>query len=265
MNDTRPLGIFDSGLGGLTVASAVRRLLPNEHIVYLGDTARVPYGNRSPETIRIFAQQDVDFLLKQGVKAIVAACNTVSANALEGSVFPVPVCGVIEPGADAAVNTAGAKRIVVLGTRATVRSDAYKKALLARDDKLDIDQRHCPLFVPLVEEGLLEGKIVQSVFDHYVGDLKSDPPDVVLLGCTHYPLLKYALKQYLPDSVTIVDSADAAAQAVQMLLKQHDLSAPLSQSGSFRIFASDIAGGFGEQAARFLGSECPPPQFAQLV
>lgn len=264
MNDTRPLGIFDSGLGGLTVASAVRRLLPNEHIVYLGDTARVPYGNRSPETIRTFAQQDVDFLLKQGVKAIVAACNTVSANALEGTVFPVPVCGVIEPGADAATAIEGAKRIVVLGTRATVRSDAYKKALLARNDKLIVDQRHCPLFVPLVEEGLLEGKIVRSVFDHYVGDLQDDPPDVVLLGCTHYPLLKLALKQYLPDSVTIVDSADATALAVQRLLRQYELDAP-GQSGSLQLFATDIAGGFGEQATRFLGNPSPTPQLAQLV
>ena len=265
MNDSRPLGIFDSGLGGLTVVAAVRKLLPGENIVYLGDTARVPYGNRSPETIRLFAQQDIDFLLKKNVKAIIAACNTVSANALDRKDFPVPVCGVIEPGADAASAIPGAKRIVVLGTRATVRSDAYKKALLARDPALTVDQRFCPLFVPLVEEGLLEGNVVQSVFDLYLQDLQNDPPDAVLLGCTHYPLLKKALQQYLPESVTVVDSADAAALAVQSLLKQLDLAAPAEQkNGDLQIFATDIAGGFSEQAARFLGTECPVPRIGTL-
>lgn len=264
MYDKRPLGIFDSGLGGLTVVAAIRKLLPHENIVYLGDTARVPYGNRSPETIRIFAQQDIDFLLKQNVKAIIAACNTVSANALDGMDYSVPVCGVIEPGADAAAAIENASRIVVLGTRATVRSNAYKKALLSRNNKLDVDQRHCPLFVPLVEEGHLDDHIVLSVLNHYVGDLKSNPPDAVLLGCTHYPLLRNALQKYLPDQVRIVDSADAAAHAAQKLLKQYGLAAPEDQSGSLQIFATDIAGGFSEQARRFLGSESPVPQAVQF-
>ena len=260
------MGIFDSGLGGLTVAAAVRKRLPAERIVYLGDTARVPYGNRSPETITRFALQDAEHLAGHGVKAIVAACNTVSATALDAlrTRFPeLPILGVIEPGADAAAET-GARRIAVLGTRATIRSGAYARALLARNPSLRIETRACPLFVPLAEEGVLNGTLAEAAFDLYLHDLKRNPPDAVLLGCTLYPLLKAGLRTYFGDAVTIIDSADAAASALERTLRDRGIAAPETESGDLKLFVSDIASGFREQAARFLSADVPVPEKAEL-
>lgn len=266
LTDVRPVGIFDSGLGGLTVAAAVRKRLPAEHIVYLGDTARVPYGNRSAETITRFALQDAEHLAGHGVKAIVAACNTVSATALDAlhTRFPdLPVLGVIEPGADAAAKT-GARRIAVLGTRATIRSGAYARALLARDPSIRIEMCACPLFVPLVEEGVLDGALTKAAFDLYLHDLKSSPPDAVLLGCTHYPLLKASLQAYFGNGVTIIDSAEAAAAALERTLKRAGIAAEAAETGDLKLFVSDIASGFREQASRFLNADVPVPEKAEL-
>ena len=258
MTPDQPIGIFDSGLGGLTVAAAVRKLLPHEKIVYLGDTARVPYGNRSPETIRTFAEQDIAFLISKNVKAIVAACNTVSATALSylQKKFPdLHISGVIEPGADAA---AGARRIAVLGTRATINSGAYVKALRERyGENLEIIAKPCPLFVPMVEEGILGGPIAQEVIRHYLE--KIPEPDTILLGCTHYPLLTKAINEHYNGKVRIVDSADAAAIDLKKYLTDNNLLAPADSHGSLQLYASDIASGFREQAARFLGTDVPEP------
>lgn len=258
MTADQPIGIFDSGLGGLTVAAAVRKRLPHEKIVYLGDTARVPYGNRSPETIRTFAEQDAAFLISKNVKAIVAACNTVSATALTflQEHFPeLHISGVIEPGADAA---AGARRIAVLGTRATINSGAYVKALRERyGENLEIITKSCPLFVPLVEEGVLNGPIAQEVIRHYLE--KIPEPDTILLGCTHYPLLTEAINEYYNGKVRIVDSADAAANDLKKYLTDNNLLASGDNHGSLQLYASDIASGFREQATRFLGTDVPEP------
>lgn len=258
MNAEQPIGVFDSGLGGLTVAAAIRRLLPHEKIVYLGDTARVPYGNRSPETIRIFAEQDAAFLISKGVKAIVAACNTVSATALTSLRERYPelhISGVIEPGADAA---AGAKRIAVLGTRATINSGAYVRELRKRyGDDLEVITKPCPLFVPLVEEGMLEGAVAQEVIRHYLESIPE--PDTILLGCTHYPLLTPAINAYYHGKIRIVDSADAAAKDLKKYLEQNNLAAPDESHGTLQLYVSDIASGFREQAARFLGTDVPEP------
>ena len=258
MTADQPIGIFDSGLGGLTVAAAVRKLLPNEKIIYLGDTARVPYGNRSPETIRTFAGQDAAFLISKNVKAIVAACNTVSATALTHlqEQFPgLHISGVIAPGADAA---AGARRIAVLGTRATINSGAYVQALRDRyGNELEIITKQCPLFVPMVEEGILDGPIAREVIRHYLE--KIPEPDTILLGCTHYPLLTGAINEHYNGKVRIVDSADAAAADLKKYLEQAGLPAPADSHGSLQLYVSDIASGFREQASRFLGTEVPEP------
>jgi len=260
------IGIFDSGLGGLTVVAAVRKHLPQERIIYLGDTARVPYGNRSPETITRFAVEDTSFLLRHGVKAIVAACNTVSATAvaeLRGRFPQIPILGVIEPGAEAAIRS-GAKRIIVLGTRATIRSGAYTCALLAGDQTLHIEPRPCPLFVPIVEEGILDGPLTQEVFELYLHDLRKDPPDAILLGCTHYPLLKNALRKYIGPRTQIIDSAETAAVALETELRKDQLNAPETENGSLELFVTDIASGFLEQASRFLNADVPEPGIAKL-
>lgn len=264
--DSRPIGIFDSGLGGLTVAAAVRRLLPGEDIVYLGDTARAPYGNRSPGTITAFAADDMDFLIGKQVKAVVAACNTVSAIALEKLCErhpEVPVSGVIQPGAEAAVRTGG-RRIAVLGTRATVRSGAYPKALRALSDGLEISAFACPLFVPLVEEGILNGPLADAVFDLYLHDFQTNPPDVVLLGCTHYPLFEPALKKWLPPSVAVIDSAGACAASLKQELEEKGLAAPPGRGGALTLYASDITPTFREQTAAFFGASVPESRLAVL-
>lgn len=259
--DPRPIGIFDSGLGGLTVAAAVRSALPQEKIVYLGDTARVPYGNRSGQTILAFAEQDRNFLLKKNVKLIIAACNTVSATALkhmQEQENGVPVYGVIEPGAEAAARPAF-RRIAVLATRATVRSGAYKKALLRRNPGLEVIQIECPLFVPMIEEGILDGPLTDEIIRHYLDGLRHDPPDAILLGCTHYPLLKHALARFFGEKTILIDSAYACAAELKKSLPEKRLAAPDYQKGSLELFVSDIASGFRDQAARFLGEEIPEP------
>ncbi len=261
MADQRSIGIFDSGLGGLTVAAAVRELLPQENIVYLGDTARVPYGNRSPETIRSFAADDMRYLAEQNVKIAVAACNTVSATALDllQNMYPaIPVQGVIESGAAAAAAAAD-KCVLVLGTRATVSSGAYVKALRKYRDEasLDIRSAACPLFVPLAEEGILNGTIVQETLNLYLREiLKNNNIDTILLGCTHYPLLEPAIREYTAGKTRIIDSAAAAAAALKSYLTEHSLAAE-RKTGSLSLSVTDINGGFRTQAERFLGTVLP--------
>ena len=245
MNPEQPIGIFDTGLGGLTVVAAVRKLLPNEKIIYLGDTARVPYGNRSADTIRKFARQDTAFLVSKGVKAIVAACNTVSATALSTLQEQYPdlhISGVI----------------AVLGTRATINSGAYVHELRKRyGNELEILTKPCPLFVPLVEEGILDGPVAEEVIRHYLDPIPQ--PDTILLGCTHYPLLTAAINTYYQGRVRIVDSAAAAAEDLKTYLESNSIAAPTEQSGAMQLYVSDIASGFREQAARFLGTDVPEP------
>ncbi len=189
--DNRPIGIFDSGLGGLTVVSALKKSLPNEQIIYLGDTARVPYGDKSPESILRFAVEDCAFLESKGVKMIIAACNTVSAVALPelAEKSNVPVLGVIECGVDSCL-AENPRSAAVIGTRATINSDSYRKMIHARNPQVIVQSIACPLFVPLAEEGLYEHQIARTAVDLYLSGLKNSPPDVILLGCTHYPLLR---------------------------------------------------------------------------
>ena len=223
-----PIGVFDSGVGGLTVVAALREQLPREAILYLGDTARLPYGSKSPEVVARYTQRNVDFLVERGVKAVVVACNSASAMALEDLATPVPVWGVIEPGAAAAAAT-GARRVGVLATEATIRSDAYTKALAHCDAKILVVSQACPLLVPLVEEGWTDDPVTLEVVRRYLAPVLADPVDALVLGCTHYPLLKEAIAQVaeeLGQRPILVDSAEAVSRQLEQGLRDASLSQP---------------------------------------
>ncbi|MBO4492353.1 MAG: glutamate racemase [Lentisphaeria bacterium] len=262
----RAVGVFDSGLGGLTVAAAIRRILPEESVIYLGDTARLPYGNRSPETVRAFAAQDLAFLLKQGVKTVIAACNTVSSEALDDmqrAAGDVPVSGVILPGVREAVRS-GARSMAVLGTRGTIRSGIYERELHKLDPSLKIRSIACPLFVPLAEEGVLSGPAAERIAELYLGNLLADPPELIIPGCTHYPLLRETILSVLPRGVRFADCASACARELKEFLERENLTSERGTSGDFRLCVTDLTDGFRIQAENFLGSSPGPMEKVSL-
>ena len=246
MSDTRPIGVFDSGIGGLTVVKALRELLPNESISYLGDTARVPYGPKSPETVQRYAHELAGMLMTDNAKALVVACNTVSSVALPTLTknFPVPVIGVIEPGARAALEVSRNRRIGVIGTRATIRSNAYEKALRAADASVHVSSQACPLLVPLIEEGLLNDEVTERMILRYLEPLLTDEIDTLVLGCTHYPLLTSAIARVLRRQIMIVDSAQNCARAVEEMLDQQSLRAAPLNNGQLHVALTDSPDSF---------------------
>ena len=246
MSDTRPIGVFDSGIGGLTVVKALRELLPNENISYLGDTARVPYGPKSPETVQRYAIELAGMLTKQDAKALVVACNTVSSVALPTLTksFSVPVIGVIEPGAKAALAASRNRHIGVIGTRATIRSRAYEKALRAEDPDVRVSSQACPLLVPLIEEGLLYDAVTEQMILRYLEPLLADEIDTLVLGCTHYPLLTGAIGRVLKRQIMIVDSAHNCARAVEEMLDQQSLRAAPLNNGKLHVALTDAPDSF---------------------
>lgn len=253
--DERPIGVFDSGIGGLTVAARIRAAMPSEDLVYFGDTARLPYGSKSAETVTRFSREIAHFLLRRQVKAIVVACNSASALALDvlGREVPVPVVGVIDPGAEAALAHTRTGRVGVIGTRATIRSDAYRRALTGRRADVEVTQVATPLFVHLVEEGWVEGDVPDRVAAAYLDELAASGVDTVILGCTHYPLLVQVVARALGDAVTLVDSAEETARALRLLLDERGLRSSASGSGRLVCHASDVTEGFPSLAERFLG------------
>lgn len=255
---SRPIGIFDSGIGGLTVFSAVKKQLPNESLVYLGDTARVPYGTKSAETVIRYSRENAGFLEEKGVKAIVVACNTASAVALDDlrQRCGVPVLGVVEPGVRAALAASPAKRIGVVGTRATIASDAYGSLLRELHPGAHIVSVACPLFVPLVEEGWLAGEIVEEIIKRYCAELEYARIDTLILGCTHYPLLKDAIAKVIGTDATLVDSGEAAAAALRHLVDNEGI-ASTGDVVADRLFVTDVPGQFESVARRFLGGMMP--------
>ena len=262
--DHRPIGVFDSGLGGLTVVSALSRLLPDEDIVYLGDTARVPYGDKSVDSIRSFALQDAAFLFSRGVKMIVVACNTVSSVAMKTLHQNYPqahILGVLDAGIRAAVRT-GLQKITVLGTRATINSDAYRRGIHAVDPSIIVESIACPLLVPMAEEGIVDNELACAVLDIYLHRIRTSPPDAVLLGCTHYPLFRNALTRYFGGSVRIIDSATACADYVSDFLRANALSASPGKCSKQSFFVTDMHSEFSVHAARFLSR---PPERVQKV
>jgi glutamate racemase len=255
-----PIGVFDSGVGGLTVMRAVTELLPYEDIIYLGDTARVPYGNRGPETVRRYALNATKLLVDRGVKAIVIACNTASAFALQAvrARLDVPVLGVIEPVARTAAAASEAGAIGVIGTRGTVRSGCYPNALEALRPGVTVHQTACPLFVPLAEEGWLTGEVPRQVAREYLRSLADTDVDTLILGCTHYPILRQTIAEVLQEvisqAVTLYDSATSTARDLREGLSQHDLLRPERSGRELRFLLTDVPDGFKPTAERFFGS-----------
>lgn len=251
MSDSRPIGIFDSGVGGLTVARRLAEVFPHESFIFLGDTARLPYGTKSPETVERYSLANVRFLLARDVKLLVIACNTASALALAAieKHSTVPVVGVVEPGAESAMRT-GQKRIGVIGTEATVASDAYPKAIARRDPAVRVISRACPLFVPLAEEGWTGNTVAHETAEIYLAPFREEEIGALVLGCTHYPLLKKTISKVLP-GVVLVDSAEAVGEAVSSLLTpawRADSGAP-----AYHVCVTDNAPRFRQVAERFLG------------
>jgi glutamate racemase len=238
----QPIGIFDSGVGGLTVFKALKSILPDESYVYLGDTARVPYGTKSKKIVTEYSIQNSQFLLSHGVKLIVVACNTASAFALStlSQKFSVPVVGVIEPGVSAAIQASQNHKIAVIGTEGTISSQAYPQAISKCLDKAEVFCQATPLLVPIIEENMRQTEILHPVFEHYLSEIHQKNVDTLVLGCTHYPIIKNELNDYFQQKIQIVDSATAAANVVKELLLEKDLQNSNSKPNhKDRIFVTD--------------------------
>ena len=253
---TSPIGVFDSGVGGLTVAREIMRNLPNEDIVYFGDTARVPYGSKSKDNIIRYSRQIIHFLQTKGVKAIVIACNTASALALDAvkDEFDIPIIGVVEPGARAALAVTETKKIGVIGTEATVRSAMYEKIIQGIEPDVSVIAKACPLFVPLVEEGFKKHHVTEEIIDYYLASFKDSDIDALILGCTHYPLLRSKIRDYVGDRITLVNPAYETAMDLKVLLQENDMENPnvKADHGSYSFYVSDAADKFKQFANSIL-------------
>ncbi|HET9528241.1 MAG TPA: glutamate racemase [Pyrinomonadaceae bacterium] len=265
MDRNLPIGIFDSGVGGLTVYSALHERLPNERFVYLGDTARVPYGTKSLATVERYAVENSRFLQAHGIKLLVVACNTASALALPAirRAVKVPVMGVIEPGSRAAVEVANGEKIGVIATEATVQSHAYAQAMAAMGSRVEVIERACPLFVSLAEEGWANSDVARIVAQDYLGEFKKTPVAALVLGCTHYPILRDVISETVGANVNLIDSGAATARDVETLLEKSNLThdEPLGLYQERRLcddldhfYVTDAAERFAKVAERFLGS-----------
>lgn len=260
--DNRAIGVFDSGLGGLTAVRQLHRVMPNESIIYFGDTGRVPYGSRSRNTVLKYARQDVAFLKEHHLKAIVIACGTVSSQVLGDikSENTLPIVGVVEPTCYAAMQATKNNRIGIIGTKGTIRSGSYEAKLHTLDPSVHTIARPCPLFVPLVENGRFQphDKVTQLVVEEYLTDIRDFGVDTLILGCTHYPLLRDAIQEFLGDQVTLIDSGAEAAKYVQRFLDPAE-----QRQGKTEYYVSDDPDSFDEHAEMFLGE--PAGVQAKLV
>lgn len=265
MNRDLPIGIFDSGVGGLTVYRALHEHLPAEHFVYLGDTARVPYGTKSLQTVERYAIENSRFLESLGIKLLVVACNTASALALPAirRSLGVDVIGVIEPGARAAVEQSRGGRIGVIATEATVKSGAYSKAIAERAPTIEVIEKACPLFVSLTEEGWADTDVARSVAADYLTEIIASGADTLVLGCTHYPILRGVIQETVGNEVSLIDSGEAAAQDVKLLLQQKNLALEVDERDARErhlcddldhFYVTDAADRFSRVAERFLGA-----------
>ncbi|MBI1331299.1 MAG: glutamate racemase [Armatimonadetes bacterium] len=249
-----PIGVFDSGLGGLTVLKSCLQAMPTERFVYLGDTARTPYGSKAHETICRYGVDCADFLASHDVKFLVVACNTVSAHAMPDleARFDCPIVGTVDPAVRAALRSTRNRRVGVIGTEATINRGAYQEALKLADPAVEVVSQACPLFVPLVEQGMVSGEIVEKVVELYLAGLKESGVDSVILGCTHYPLLSEAIRAYLGEDVSLVACSDAVAASVVEILAEKDLGARESRAG-VEYFVTDAADRFDSLGRALLG------------
>lgn len=254
--DNRAIGVFDSGIGGLTVAKEIIRKLPNESIIYLGDTARVPYGNRSKAVVAQFAEELVNFLLKKNVKALVVACNTISALALDEikKISPVPVLGVIDGAVQSAVGVTKNKKIGVIGTQGTIQSKAYENGIKAIDSSIEVISVGCPLFVPLIEEGLNKHEATKSIAHDYLDGIKKAGVDTLILGCTHYPLLLQTIEETIGKDIALVDSAAPLTNDLTKVLARENLLSD-NLNPEYEFYVTDAPERVYRVASRFFGSE----------
>ncbi len=254
---TAPIGVFDSGIGGLTVVREIISRLPGENIIYLGDTARVPYGTKSSRTVIAYSHHNARFLASKGIKMLVVACNTSSAVSLPSlsSELEIPVIGVIGPGAKKAGEVTKSRRVGVIGTPSTVKSSAYKKALKAISPDIEVFSRACPLFVPLADEGWTEGEISELIAKKYLAPFKEYDIDVLVLGCTHYPLLKPTIQKVMGGGITLVDSAEETAKEIERVLNERGLLNKDAEAPSREYYLTDVSDTFVSVAGRFLGEK----------
>lgn len=266
--DKRPIGVFDSGLGGLTAVRQLRRVLPGEDIVYFGDTGRVPYGSRAHDTIVQYARQDIRFLLSQDVKFIIAACGTVSSTfpPEEAAKLPVPYTGVVGAASRAAVAATRNRKIGIIGTAATIRSGSYAAVIRDMMPDVEITAKACPLFVPLVENGYVNdgNPVTRLIIEEYLTQVRDAGIDTLILGCTHYPLLKKMIGDFMGDSVTLIDPGKLTAIATARALEDLGLASGRRDGGTVRFFVSDTPEGFDEQERLFMG-DCAGGDVEQIA
>jgi len=265
--DARPIGIFDSGLGGLTVVKEIIKLMPSENIVYFGDTGRVPYGTRSNETIKRYAKEDEEFLLSRSVKMVVAACGTVSSVASDmGKKLPVPYFEVVSPAAKEAVKSTKNKKIGILGTNATIASGEHKRQILELLPDAQVYTAGCTLFVPLVEEGWYKSDdvVVKTTVQRYLEDIKKAGVDTLILGCTHYPILKEVIGEYMGEGVTLINAGVSTAKSVKEYLTENDMLNESNEEGKREFYVSDKVGSFCKTASLLLGVEVDEEKATQV-
>lgn len=252
--DNRYIGVFDSGLGGLTAVKELMTLLPNENIVYFGDTGRVPYGTKSNETILKYVQSDIRFLQTFDLKLIVAACGTASAIALPvlQNSYDIPVMGVLQAAANAALEATKNKKIGIIGTQSTINSDAYHKFIAQKDSSVFTISRACPLFVPLVENGYTDNEVARLVAVDYLKPIRKEGVDTLILGCTHYPLLKKTIQEVMGDKVALIDPGEQAAHYVKRYLEEKRHLSGEKQAEQYQFFASDSVESFADLGSLFL-------------
>lgn len=255
MEKEKPIGVFDSGIGGLTVVKRIAASLPEENIIYFGDTARVPYGSKSNATVIEYSIEDAKFLMQKNVKAIVVACNTASSIAMEElkKKFDVPIIGMIEPGAQTAIKSTKNKKVGVIGTRATISNKAYSNKIKELNPDIEVFETACPLFVPLAEEGWIDHKATYEIAEEYLKDLRKKKIDTLVLGCTHYPILAEVIQQVIGKNVQLVDSGIVAAEMIRNELDRTNLHTNSYAIGNQELYVSDIPTKFREVAEIFLG------------
>lgn len=260
MNHTdkqKPIGVFDSGIGGLTVVKRLASTLPNESIIYFGDTARVPYGSKSNSTVIEYSIQNTKFLLQKNVKAVVVACNTASSIAIPDlkKLFDIPIIGMIEPGSRMALHHSRNKKIGVIGTRATIGNLAYSKEIKKINNSAEVFEKPCPLFVPLAEEGWIKHRATYEIAEEYLKELRETGIDTLVLGCTHYPILSEVIQEVIGRKVTLIDSGVASSEVIKSELEKLHLLSDSNTSGGQEYYVSDIPAKFKEVAELFLGKE----------
>ena len=253
----KPIGVFDSGIGGLTVVKRLASTLPNENIIYFGDTARVPYGSKSNSTVIEYSIQNTRFLLGKNVKAVIVACNTASSIAIPDlkKMFDIPIIGMIEPGSKMALQKSSNKMIGVIGTRATIANLAYSSEIKKMNDKAQVFEKPCPLFVPLAEEGWIKHRATFEIAEEYLRELRESGIDTLVMGCTHYPILSEVIQKVIGSEVTLIDSGVASSELIKQELEKLNLLSVSDSTGSQEYYVSDIPAKFKEVAELFLGRE----------